>query len=125
MFSCAIPFTLFGWGEQRVASAVAGVMNGSTVLFTALVGLAWGGAASERLTPRVVLGLMAGFIGVGVASGIGGPELGEGWDGVLGAGSLPFASAVLRVRVRLRPAAARIDVADDRGHRLSWSRPQF
>jgi drug/metabolite transporter (DMT)-like permease len=29
-----VPYFLFGWGEQRTSSALAGVLNATTPLFT-------------------------------------------------------------------------------------------
>jgi drug/metabolite transporter (DMT)-like permease len=68
----AIPFALLAWGEQRITSALAAVLNASTALFAALfVAVALG----ERLRPNQLAGLVLGFIGVGVAAGVGGHDL--------------------------------------------------
>jgi len=57
-----IPFFLFGWGEQRITSGMAGVLNGTTPLFT----LVFASAAlpEERLSLGRALGLLIGFTGV-------------------------------------------------------------
>jgi drug/metabolite transporter (DMT)-like permease len=72
-----IPFTLFGYGEQRVSSIVAGIWNATTPLMVLLVSLAF--LPAERPTGRRVAGLGVGFVGVltvlGVWHGIGGGEL--------------------------------------------------
>lgn len=57
-----IPFFLFGFGEQRITSGLAGVLNGSTPLFT--LGFALVGLPEERLSPARALGLGLGFCGV-------------------------------------------------------------
>ncbi len=60
-----IPFALFAWGQQRVTSSVASVMNATTPLWTA----AFAAAATlpgERLTGRRVGALLAGLAGVAV-----------------------------------------------------------
>lgn len=68
----ALPFTLLAWGEERITSALASVMNAGTPLFAAIaaaVGL------GERLRLRQVGGLLLGFLGVSVAAGLAGSDL--------------------------------------------------
>lgn len=69
----AIPFTLLAWGEQHVDSGLTAVLNASTPLFTAGLAVPFLG---ERARPRVVAGLLLGFVGVAVVAGVGGDELG-------------------------------------------------
>jgi drug/metabolite transporter (DMT)-like permease len=75
VFGVAIPFTLFGYGEQRVSSGLAGIWNATTPLLTlpmaALV------LRTEKLTTRRVAGVGIGFLGVLVVLGV--------WQGVGGA----------------------------------------
>ncbi|HEX9994414.1 MAG TPA: DMT family transporter, partial [Acidimicrobiales bacterium] len=69
-----LPFTLLAWGEQRITSALAAVLNASTPLFTALcVALLVG----ERLRRAPAIGLAIGFGGVAVAAGVGGSDLAD------------------------------------------------
>jgi drug/metabolite transporter (DMT)-like permease len=68
----AVPFTLLAWGEERITSALTAVVNASTPLFTAVAAAALLG---ERLRSVQLLGLAAGFVGVGVAAGIGVADL--------------------------------------------------
>ena len=68
-----IPFFLFGWGELRVTSGMAGILNGTTPLFTLVAALL--ALREERLTPVKVGGLLLGFVGVVVVVG---PWNGEG-----------------------------------------------
>jgi drug/metabolite transporter (DMT)-like permease len=56
-----VPYGLFAWAEQHVASNVAGAIIATTPLFT--LGLALG-LRLERLTVRRVTGLLVGFAGV-------------------------------------------------------------
>jgi drug/metabolite transporter (DMT)-like permease len=70
------PFTLFGFGEQRVSSVLAGIWNATTPLFTLLVTLSV--FRQERPTRSRMLGLAVGFVGVLVVLGV--------WRGVGGAG---------------------------------------
>jgi drug/metabolite transporter (DMT)-like permease len=73
----AIPFTLFGLGEQRVSSVLAGIWNAATPLvalpLTVLV------FRTERMSRAKAAGLAVGFLGVlvvlGVWRGLGGAQL--------------------------------------------------
>lgn len=74
-FGVAIPFTLFGYGEQRVESMLAGIWNATTPLI--VLPLAVLVFRTERLTARRAIGLGLGFVGVLVVLGV--------WEGVGGA----------------------------------------
>ncbi len=63
----ALPFTLFVWGQQHVASGVAAILNAATPLFTAV--LAHWLTADERLTPGRAAGVALGFLGVAAMMG--------------------------------------------------------
>lgn len=69
-----IPFTLFGYAEERIPSALAGICNASAPLFGAVVAFAI--LPDERLSPRRAAGLATGFVGVFVVLGA--------WTGVTG-----------------------------------------
>ena len=62
-----IPWFLFGWGEQHISSSLAGVLNGTTPLFTLVFAVA--ALPEERLTSVRVAGLLVGFAGVVVVAG--------------------------------------------------------
>lgn len=62
-----IPFTLFGYAEQRIPSALAGICNAATPLFTVLLALTV--LPEERPTRRRAAGLLIGFAGVVVVLG--------------------------------------------------------
>ncbi len=74
-FGVALPFTLFGYGEQRVESMLAGIWNATTPLI--VLPLAVLVFRTERLTARRAVGLALGFVGVLVVLGV--------WAGVGGA----------------------------------------
>lgn len=57
-----LPFFFFAWGQERITSGLAGVLNGSTPLFTLAIAMA---ALPEEHTSRTrVAGLLMGFAGV-------------------------------------------------------------
>jgi drug/metabolite transporter (DMT)-like permease len=56
-----IPFALFAWGAERAPAGIGAITNAMTVMFTALVAYLFFG---ERIGPRRVIGLVAGFVGV-------------------------------------------------------------
>ena len=73
----AVPFTLFGFGEQRVSSVLAGIWNATTPLVA--LPLAVLVFRTERMTRRRAVGISVGFVGVlvvlGVWRGVGGAQL--------------------------------------------------
>jgi drug/metabolite transporter (DMT)-like permease len=71
----ALPFTLFGYGEQRVSSMLAGIWNATTPLV--VLPMAVLVFRTERMTARKAVGLALGFVGVLVVLGA--------WQGVGGA----------------------------------------
>ena len=75
----AIPFALFSWGELHVTSAIAGVYNATTPLFTVLFAIAV--LPAERATRARVAGLLLGTLGVVVVLG---PWRGAGTNTILG-----------------------------------------
>ena len=57
-----IPFSLILWGQTRIASGLAAILNACVPLFTAV--LAHFLTPDERLTPRRVAGVLLGLVGV-------------------------------------------------------------
>ncbi len=72
LMGSALPFTLLAWGEQRISSALGAVLNAATPLFAALLVAVFLG---QRLRRSQSLGLLLGFVGVGVAAGLGAGDL--------------------------------------------------
>ncbi|MGH3716560.1 MAG: DMT family transporter [Micromonosporaceae bacterium] len=72
-----LPFTLFGYGEQRVSSVLAGIWNATTPLWVLPVAVLV--FRTERFTVRKAIGVGLGFTGVlvvlGVWQGVGGAQL--------------------------------------------------
>lgn len=84
LLSTSLPFVLFAFGEQRVASLLAGIINATVPLTTLVFSLVL--LPEERPTRRRLAGIATGFAGVVVVLGP--------WDG-LGSGSLIGAAACL------------------------------
>lgn len=63
----ALPFFAISWGQQRVASGIAGILMAVMPLATLL--LAHFFVPGERMTRRRVLGFLMGFVGVAVLTG--------------------------------------------------------
>lgn len=62
LFQNAIPFVLFGWGEQYIDSALAAILNGTTPLFTLVLAHLF--TTDDRLTPTKAVGTLIGFSGL-------------------------------------------------------------
>ena len=75
----AIPFSLIVWGQTRIESGVASILNATTPIFTVL--LAHFLTSDERLTIPKIMGVLVGFIGVYLMMM---PELNDGfsWRGL-------------------------------------------
>ncbi len=63
------PYLLITWGETHITSGTASILNATTPLFTVLLAQVWVGAGHEPLTARRVVGILIGFVGVGVLIG--------------------------------------------------------
>lgn len=61
------PFLLIAWGEAYISSSLTGILVASTPLFTALIAIRIDQA--ERVRGLGVVGLLAGFAGVGLIVG--------------------------------------------------------
>lgn len=89
-----LPFVLIVWGQHRIASGLASILNASTPLFTVLVAHLL--TPDEKLTPIKAAGVAVGFAGTAVM--IGPDALGGLGSGVLAqlaclAGALSYAFA--------------------------------
>jgi drug/metabolite transporter (DMT)-like permease len=76
-----LPFALFAWGEQRISSSAATMMNATTPLWTAIIAAA-AFLPGERLSRRRLGALAAGLAGVLVIvepwrNGVGGQVIGD------------------------------------------------
>ncbi|MCK4934196.1 MAG: EamA family transporter [Simkaniaceae bacterium] len=64
MALCAstLPFALITYGETSISSSVAGIINGSVPIFTALI--AYFTIKEENITRKKCLGIAIGFVGI-------------------------------------------------------------
>jgi len=60
----ALPFTLISWGEQYIPSGLAALLQSTTPIFTVI--LAHFLTRDDRFTAKKVLGIVLGFVGVGL-----------------------------------------------------------
>ncbi|MGR3662024.1 MAG: DMT family transporter [Paracoccaceae bacterium] len=68
MINNVIPFSLIAWGQLRVPSGLASILNASTAIIGIVIAAAF--FADERLTPRKLTGVVLGFLGVATAIGL-------------------------------------------------------
>lgn len=62
-----VPFVLYGFAQQTIASGLAGILNATTPLWGVLVAHLF--TADERATPGKVAGVLLGFAGVAAMVG--------------------------------------------------------
>ena len=77
LLSIFFPFSLITFGEIHVSSGAAAVLNATVPLFTILIAAVM--LRDDPITMNRVIGLVIGFVGVGllVAPSLGGPEAGD------------------------------------------------
>lgn len=90
-----IPFTLFPLAEQRINSAVSGLLNGATPMFVALFAALFFG---RRTSGPQLVGVGVGFIGIVLISI---PSLGEGSTQALGVGLVLLATVCYGIATNL------------------------
>src|SRR6185369_14082205 len=73
-----LPFCLIVWGQHRIASGLAAILNATTPLFTVLV--AHLATRDEKLSGVKVVGVLVGFVGVAVMIG---PDAFAGADNMI------------------------------------------
>lgn len=62
-----MPFVLIVWGQHRIASGLASILNATTPLFTVLVAHLL--TPDEKFTPLKMAGVVVGFVGAAVMIG--------------------------------------------------------
>jgi drug/metabolite transporter (DMT)-like permease len=109
VFGNGLPFTLIGWGEQKIDSGLAAILMAVMPLTTVL--LVHFFSTDERLTPQKLAGILVGFGGVIVLVG---PEALEylGGDALrqiavaCGAFSYAIATTIAKNMPRLHPVVS-------------------
>jgi drug/metabolite transporter (DMT)-like permease len=71
----ALPFLLIAWGETRISSGLASILNATMPIFTAIV--AHVATPDERFSPGKVAGIALGFVGIVVLFG---PDAARGFS---------------------------------------------
>ena len=67
LFNNVLPFSLIVWGQTRIESGLASILNATTAIFGVLVAAAV--FSDEKLTRRKLVGVIAGFAGVIIVIG--------------------------------------------------------
>jgi drug/metabolite transporter (DMT)-like permease len=67
LLNTAVPFWLLSWGETRIDSGLASIIQASVPIFNAL--LAFGFFHEQRVTGRRLVGVAVGFLGVALLVG--------------------------------------------------------
>ncbi len=77
--AAALPFTLIAWGQKHIDSGTAAIANASMPIFVVLLALRV--RRSERVAGLRLVGVLLGFVGVGVLAGA---NPSSGWWAVVG-----------------------------------------
>ncbi len=115
VINTALPFTLISWGETRIESSLASILNGTVPLFAIIIAHFW--LHDERITTARILGLIIGFVGVVILVGrdfdvesLTGSFLGQ--LAVIGAAiSYSFAATFSRKKLRGQPPVVQSTVS--------------
>ncbi len=67
LLNTAVPFWLLSWGETRIDSGLASILQASVPIFNALI--AFGFFHDERVTGSRLVGVAIGFVGVAILVG--------------------------------------------------------
>jgi drug/metabolite transporter (DMT)-like permease len=103
LLGMAVPYSLISWGEQYISSGLASLLQATTPIFTVI--LAQFLTDDERVTVAKIIGVIIGFVGVGILML---PDLRQGLQAnLLGqlaivGSSLCYAGTAIYARSRLR-----------------------
>src|SRR6478609_6555302 len=67
LLNTAVPFWLLSWGETRIDSGLASIIQASVPIFNALLAFAF--FHDQRVTGRPLVGVFIGFVGVALLVG--------------------------------------------------------
>jgi len=62
-----VPFALFGWAQQHIASGLASILNATTPIWGVVV--AHIATSDEKMSPAKLIGIVVGFVGVATMIG--------------------------------------------------------
>ncbi|HSD85721.1 MAG TPA: DMT family transporter [Anaerolineae bacterium] len=62
VFNTVVPFLLITWGETKINSGLASILNAATPLFVIVIAHFW--LHDEKITTSRLVGLVTGFVGV-------------------------------------------------------------
>jgi drug/metabolite transporter (DMT)-like permease len=65
LLSGTLPYVLISWGEKYIPSGLAALLQSTMPIFTVLIAYLWGGG-DGRMSLATILGVIIGFVGVGV-----------------------------------------------------------
>jgi len=114
----AVPFFLIAWGLQQLDSGVAGIVNASVPLWSAVLGVRWD--QEHRTTRNRTVGIALGFAGVVLLFAVRGALDGSGELVALAAaasGALIYAVSGIFVRERL----IHVPAASVAGWSVTWA----
>ena len=67
LFNNVVPFALFGWAQQHIASGLASILNATTPIWGVVV--AHIATTDEKITPAKLIGVVIGFVWVATMIG--------------------------------------------------------
>ena len=103
----AVPFALFPFAEEHLASGIVGVINGLTPMTTVIVSHFWAGG--EKATWNKSIGVVLGFLGAAI---LGAPSLaGDATVQLLAIGAALLATCCYAVTLNYARRFARLDSA--------------
>ncbi|HEY4200110.1 MAG TPA: DMT family transporter [Devosiaceae bacterium] len=103
----SIPFALFPFAEQHLASGIVGVINALTPMTTVIVSHFW--PSAEKATWNKSIGVVVGFIGASILAA---PSLGAGGTGQIWAiGAALLATVCYAITLNYARRFAKVDPA--------------
>ncbi|MDR9827996.1 DMT family transporter [Vibrio sp. FNV 38] len=74
LLNTALPFTLFAYAAQTLNASTLSILNSTAAIWGAIIAFFW---HKTRLTPKGILGLLIGIVGVGILVGFDGAKIGS------------------------------------------------
>jgi drug/metabolite transporter (DMT)-like permease len=99
----AVPFALLAWGQMRIETGLAAILNASTAIYAAVAAALL--LPDEKLTPRRALGVALGFAGVVAMIGLealGGFDLRSAAQAAVAGSGVFYALSSVWAKLRLK-----------------------